>query len=42
MAEQANLYRYVDNSPVNFTDPSGLIAANLIGAGIDGSLDLGL
>ncbi len=42
MAEQANLYRYVDNSPVNFTDPSGLIAANLVGAGIGGSFDLGL
>lgn len=32
----ANLYRYVGNSPVNYTDPSGMIAVVpiLIGAGL--------
>ena len=41
-AGDTNLSRYVGNSPINFTDSSGLFVANLVGAGVGASTDLGL
>ena len=36
-----NLYRYVGNSPINATDPSGCVANVVVGAGIGGVLGAG-
>ena len=41
-AGDTNLYRYVNNSPTNFTDPSGEWANFAIGAAIGAGLDLGV
>ncbi len=39
-AGDTNLYRYVNNSPTNYTDPSGTIIPQIIGGFISGGIDL--
>nr|VFJ44556.1 MAG: RHS repeat-associated core domain-containing protein [Candidatus Kentron sp. FW] len=37
-----NFYRYVENNPVNFNDPSGMIVPQLIGGAINAAAGIGI